>query len=271
MTNLPQELIEAIIEEVDDPDALKACSTTAAAFLVPSQRSIFRCVRLRGTIADEGTSNLVAAEDLFSASPHLAFYIQALDMDIPPEKSHQHITKVLLYIMPRVRRLVIHGCFSDWSGVGGELAAALRDVITRPSLERLHIDYLAGIPPSFILLAALSIPILSVYQIEVGNGDDGNSSPSADLLSSSRLRHLVLPKAAKGTGEFCRVLMCNPACLANLEHLSMVTNDYSSHYDARFLTTVASTLQHLELALTRTCYSLCPSLHVSHRHYSFYA
>ncbi|KAJ7731522.1 hypothetical protein B0H16DRAFT_1264563, partial [Mycena metata] len=69
MPQLPQELINAILEDAPD-SSLGACSMTARAFVATSQRRLFRWMSLVGIAQYEH------ADRLFEGSPHLAGYMR---------------------------------------------------------------------------------------------------------------------------------------------------------------------------------------------------
>jgi hypothetical protein len=84
MSPLPQELFDAIIDEIHDKETLKACALVGSSFLPPSQRKLFRKVRLGGSSGLGRRSRNTAAA--LAESPTKRY---------SPKTVSQHVTPVM--------------------------------------------------------------------------------------------------------------------------------------------------------------------------------
>lgn len=133
MSELPQELIDAIIDQIDEAESLKACSLAATSFVATSQRRIFCSLRLwaaEGDVYDNEGANLTAVDALLTASPHLASYILDLTLDISFLRDEQIIIERLLHSLPNVEHLFIQGCllYETWVAMYDGLVTALQAI-----------------------------------------------------------------------------------------------------------------------------------------------
>ncbi|KAJ7116930.1 hypothetical protein C8R44DRAFT_854633 [Mycena epipterygia] len=143
MPDLPQELIDAIIEDVPDA-SLPACALTATAFVIPSQRRLFRWLSLAHP------TQYSRAAALLTSSRHLTPYVHALALDvkeIPPDCAD---LKSILAQLTELERLSIAGDLHSHTPFAQN--PCLLDVFRLPSLKcrsptsPLPADY-APIPP----------------------------------------------------------------------------------------------------------------------------
>ncbi|KAJ6566549.1 hypothetical protein B0H19DRAFT_1066839 [Mycena capillaripes] len=118
MSLLPQELIDAILDELCGTainTTLKSCSLVAHAFLVPSQRRLFRFLTLTSKTVPIVSSG-------FIERPHLASYVRDLHIDLHlTTKYYQIPLLITLRLLNKLadlglefvpRRLPIHFCFT---------------------------------------------------------------------------------------------------------------------------------------------------------------
>ncbi|KAJ7268558.1 hypothetical protein C8J57DRAFT_1509740 [Mycena rebaudengoi] len=237
MSNLPQELIDAILERVEDSESLKACSLVAGSFLAPSQRSLFRYLRLRYNI-------LKALNALFTASARLASYIRDVQIHIPLLPHHQSTLHSVLRLLPNIARMKIYGDPVLWSDISEELRLTLLNVIARPSFQRLHLLYVHGVPSAFVLWAASSVVVLSLWCITI---EDPKSSAVAQPSSlATPLRELFIMYTLENEARVCDLLLNNRAHLAGLERLRIQIDTLSAPYSTRLLAAGGATLRHLE-------------------------
>ncbi|KAK0462590.1 uncharacterized protein EV420DRAFT_1197395 [Desarmillaria tabescens] len=74
--SLPQELIDAIIDEVHSPSDLRACSLTSRAFSSRTRAILFRHIKLKGSqLNSDGVQKL---HELCMAFPHIPPLVQTL-------------------------------------------------------------------------------------------------------------------------------------------------------------------------------------------------
>ncbi|KAJ7117013.1 hypothetical protein C8R44DRAFT_983324 [Mycena epipterygia] len=164
MTTVPQELLEAIVLQIDDSDTLKSCSLAASNFLEPSQRRLFESLKLHGG----NWPNLIysAWSGCFRDSPHLARYVTTLKLDYPWIPAHSDIDSFqeVLAHLTNVQRFWIDGTYTKpiicWSKLPPGVSSALLDFIFRQRLRRLDIGFIWM--PAVVLSSANTIPTLRI-------------------------------------------------------------------------------------------------------------
>ncbi|KAJ7223690.1 hypothetical protein B0H12DRAFT_291322 [Mycena haematopus] len=120
MPVLPQDLFETIIDELqDDKNTLKSCALVASSFLPPSQRNLFRKVRVGPTQDFPAT--------FLAESPHLALRQLVIQL------SSDLTTVVALRPALNIETLIVSGrAVLSWSDLGNEISSALFDSLSRP-------------------------------------------------------------------------------------------------------------------------------------------
>ncbi|KAJ7238619.1 hypothetical protein C8J57DRAFT_1528560 [Mycena rebaudengoi] len=241
MATLFPELLDAIVDQVNDTESLKAWSLVAPRFLAPSQRRLFHSIRVPPL--QVGTSDTIASEHLteslnsfLTASPHIASYILELRAHGSPNPANNALA-VTLRALPTTLR------------------TALTDMIAQSSLLQLHMHIVYGLPPALVLQAASSVSVLTINNASVDRSAElpvpSTSTPSA------RLSHLSI---SASQSHFCGILLLVPACLATLEVLQVNADPERIALLEQLLHVVAPTLIHLTL-LNGDTYPRGTSLH----------
>ncbi|KAJ7681027.1 hypothetical protein DFH06DRAFT_1465071 [Mycena polygramma] len=236
---LPQELIEAIVEQVEGKDCLQSCSLTARVFLNASQRCLFRSMSLRWDIASRNTAAFDRALDFINQLPHLVPYVREVTLDIPTQCRDQKTLENILRLLGDIEHLTIHGHCKDWCRVIPPLASTISSVISRPSLQRLNLFSIWHIPPALVFHAVSSVRVLSLYAV---SADPGQVVPS-DIGANTHLEGLILPSCVVVQA----LLRSYKFLLAarNLRHLAVYVHETGHH---RALTAASSLhLRDLEL------------------------
>ncbi|KAJ7432211.1 hypothetical protein B0H11DRAFT_820914 [Mycena galericulata] len=244
MVYLPAELFDAIVGEVHDQPTLRSCALAATSFLSPSQRNIFRSLRLcRKSSAPPGYRSLKDAAALFKASPHLGTYVRDLTIELPDSPPKLAAWNVILRSAQNVERLVVSGRSTFGSGEAASLQTLL-DYLALPSLGRLHLMNMRVIP-SALILAATSIPVVSFYRVTVIEPPE--DPQLQDSTSAARLRHLILTDSGAAVVPTYELLLHprDPPYTSHIERLEIRLDAYSRGYDQRLLTACAATLKYL--------------------------
>ncbi|KAJ7031697.1 hypothetical protein C8F04DRAFT_1262565 [Mycena alexandri] len=108
---LPQELVDAIVSEVADPNSLKACALASLSFRGPSQRALHSSLTLHGHQDS-------AVREFLTTSPHITLYVTKLKMKLPPPHapfSEFDSLEWILSKLTRVNRCVITGIYTHSS------------------------------------------------------------------------------------------------------------------------------------------------------------
>ncbi|KAJ7023042.1 hypothetical protein C8F04DRAFT_1271775 [Mycena alexandri] len=162
LPQLPQELIDAIVEEVPEA-SLPACSLATTPFVMSSQRRLFRRMTL-SLPAYECTAHLLAA------SPHLALYVRLLVLDVEGIPPDCEPLRTILAPLTELERLSVLG---GKVGHEFELNPYLGDLLSIPSLKFLELDGLT-VPSSLITRAFFSCEEVLLSNLRIS--DDGPSS-----------------------------------------------------------------------------------------------
>ncbi|KAL4242964.1 hypothetical protein ABKN59_011172 [Abortiporus biennis] len=114
MTNLPQELIDNVVDHLyNDKKSLQSCSLTARTFHHPSYRALFRSVKVQfGTFHDRKVKEF---SDLLASPSFMAEYIQELEFSdatgscIPTTISLSYELMKTLAHLPNIQSLTLAG------------------------------------------------------------------------------------------------------------------------------------------------------------------
>ncbi|KAJ7264528.1 hypothetical protein B0H12DRAFT_1068768 [Mycena haematopus] len=191
-TMLPQELVDAILEEVAGPAAhttLKACSIVARSLVVPSQRRLFRFLTL--------TSKTVGlASTRFTDRPHLASYVHDLHVDIHLDTKLYQIPLLTTFrLLNKVQRMAISSYSWQtwaWDLFSEDFREAFVSLLKLPSLRCLALTRCRGVPLGIIrhALASYKEVGLLVAGINVDGKIEQLPAPSSD--DGKSLTHVLL-------------------------------------------------------------------------------
>lgn len=145
---LPNELVDCILENLYfDTETLLNCALVGRAWVSPAQRGIFRQVVLH-----DNTSYLKATlrlDALFDAKPHLAAYVQLLELRwfMPLYRHHQqqpsdlHIANAnIVQRLSNVKKLLFFRV--DWTILFPVLKEALAKICMAPSVTQVSLIHL---------------------------------------------------------------------------------------------------------------------------------
>ncbi|KAF7366939.1 hypothetical protein MSAN_00952600 [Mycena sanguinolenta] len=254
MADLPQELVDAIVEDVPE-SSLAACALTARAFVVSSQRRLFRWMSLNNISAYEKTARLL------TSSPHIGPYFRYLALNIAQiPKDYVHL-ETILASLSELEYLSIAG---NPTATRNQMAQnpCLVGLLSLPTLRCLALQDLIDIPRSLILQALLSFEQVAFRRVYIAH--DPVESLSAlnlwhlsvmmdDRDDNSILPVLVHPKQIGLTRQLQRLCVAFPPVRA--EHQPIFKN---------FLVGCSSSLEYLTLELETppTYLPTLPSLEV---------
>ncbi|KAF7354229.1 hypothetical protein MVEN_01110700 [Mycena venus] len=279
MVDLPQELVDAIIEEVafidqlyetSDCESLKACAIAGRMFVGPCQRRLFRTLSL-----DSSGRRLEAVANILTASPHLALYVQDLYVDVYLDANNRHHIPLstILTMLTGVRRLMMSPAKPRWESVPQNLVAAFCSLLALPTLHCFGLAY-CTVPAELIRYALSSYAEVALIAIQLDHRapvfplpprDPGRppvalnrltiqSSLNPDSLravimheppkSLQSVRHMELSVLSRGTlnGLEEIAITCGPS----LEHLVI---DFRDLYDDSFDLPQLSSLRFLTFKL----------------------
>ncbi|KAJ7153941.1 hypothetical protein C8R43DRAFT_1106609 [Mycena crocata] len=249
---LPQELIDAIIENVHGPNLL-ACSSTATSFVSSSQRRIFRWMSLHGLAAYERMALIL------TGSPHLAQYVLNLSLDIKELPPNSAILKSILTRLTNLERVSIIGFAPQWPRNQIGLNPCLVELLDLPSLKGLALRNLSDVPSSLIMRALTTLEEVQLCILDQ-RGED-----LADALSTLSTASDALPVESPPTptalwhleisGDEISYLLHHPQRAVALKHLERLSVVFPPVHQAEMpefttlLLACSTTLNHLELEL----------------------
>ncbi|KAJ7264217.1 hypothetical protein C8J57DRAFT_413313 [Mycena rebaudengoi] len=272
MVNLPQELIETIVDDLHARHgkySLSACALASRAFLVPSQRCLFRSIslkkmpRARTQRVGRSDSVLVGAVNIFTASPRLAPYVRNLSINITNLVAiHASLTS-LLPLLPNVDEFQLDAARIAWTSLPPTLTSSLSDFFRQPSLRCLALVSLRDLSSSLVLRWISSFRMLSLTNVTILR-DTGAPSITYDdkPAATAHLDHLIL---GWPNGPTVTQFVLHPSTIVHLQQLRRLSLHMHSDGTVRgfekLLLHCAQSLRELELNLrgkTTKSLSNCP-------------
>ncbi|KAJ7022141.1 hypothetical protein C8F04DRAFT_1402503 [Mycena alexandri] len=163
MSNLSQELVDMVIDNVDLPKDLEALSLVSRPFVAGTQARIFRHLTLSsdtGTGLFKRSGTLPKLSAILSRSPHLGAYVRDLHINLDLGRSDIHVllapTLQLLKGVSRTAITYIRGCHWSWSSWTDEMRAALIDLLCLPTMRFLALVRCTDVPATIIRHAMAS-------------------------------------------------------------------------------------------------------------------
>ncbi|KAF7303658.1 hypothetical protein MIND_00595200 [Mycena indigotica] len=256
---VPQELIDTIIDYIDDMATLKACSLVCWAFVPASRTHIFHTVCLE--MLHDAPAKFFA---ILARNPHLEVYIRDLtiyrdcgtDLWMKPGSP----LPAILSMLNHVERFSLLGCWGDWKDIPRHFANAIHRVISLRTLDRLHLLTASNVPPA-VLNSALSVRVLSMFHVSVDSKQnvkrslrlphirDSSSSSSPEFLNlsvDSKVGTILEYMRAPGSAYFANVrrLAINP----------IPNSPNSAGNFAKVLSSVETTLERLDVQIHESHY-----------------
>ncbi|KAJ7360915.1 hypothetical protein DFH08DRAFT_800329 [Mycena albidolilacea] len=190
MVFLPQELVYAIADEIEDIPSLKALALAGSPFRDSSQRILLRSFTVK--------QNIEEAHTLLEESPHIAAFIARLVIRVDwlvDEASIEKISPSLHLIlgkMVNVRQCILRGTFLE----SGIFTSALLDFLARQPLRELNVLFWDGVPAATIQGFLTIAPIISFSQLRAKENprllsDNPQHKPKVEDLFVGQTAHEV--------------------------------------------------------------------------------
>ncbi|KAJ7615489.1 hypothetical protein FB45DRAFT_841928, partial [Roridomyces roridus] len=175
MPPVPQELIDAIVDEIDDRKALSPTCLAARTFVSPCQKRLFRGIHFVGYISSSSEYTRRAAE-LFASSPHLRSHVRTLAMYELPTAADFPILAQVLNMFRDLRIVQLNLTQVSWGMLSQDLSDALMGLMGCPSLQCLAMRY-CTVPAALISFVHTSVVDLVLHEARVES-----LSPHSSLL-----------------------------------------------------------------------------------------
>ncbi|KAJ7157364.1 hypothetical protein C8R46DRAFT_1355706 [Mycena filopes] len=250
MATLPQELVDAIIHEIDDVPTLKACCLAGFMFRRTSQRMLWRSFTL--STRNSGTFPDLSA--LLDESPHIAGYIHTLNANFARFEPEQ--TQSFLEILSKLEHL--HSCTISYifsahrfAESHPEFLSTFYDFLARQPLCELRVNS-TGLLSSDVFLRLLTMaPVISWRDIQVAEEETPQRQPHLP-----KLRDLTLGINTKGIDE----MLAQPELREYTRHLLRLTLNRDP--SCKLIFTAASTLKHIGFNILGTTHSDTQDAHL---------
>ncbi|KAJ7120717.1 hypothetical protein C8R43DRAFT_1241558 [Mycena crocata] len=225
MSEIPQELLDGIISQLDsdDLDSPKACSLAGSVLRYSSQRILFRSFTLGTPNSKSSTRSCAAACTLFVESPHIAPHVRRLTILLNLRFLDLENLDRALGSFTSVRHCFVDGKSRfDSATFPHRLTLILVDFLTTQPLRHLEFLRLSRIPPAVVLGGA---PSLQFYDVSISK-DMFSALPAQKYP----LQQLVLEIASKDVCDFLvqRQLKPHIAALRRLSLSSRTNGDETS-------------------------------------------
>ncbi|KAF9050332.1 hypothetical protein BJ165DRAFT_998094 [Panaeolus papilionaceus] len=147
---LPQELIDAIIDTLeDDVESLRKCTLVSSAFLTRAQKHLFRQI----TLSSGQTTLPARLTNLLSESPHISRTITSLRVVQKKQKRTKgsqawlHIDNSLTDALPSIREFSLEcATWASWSSFPSVTKSAFHSLFASGTLVRLTLDSISDVP-----------------------------------------------------------------------------------------------------------------------------
>ncbi|KAJ6566876.1 hypothetical protein B0H19DRAFT_1258059 [Mycena capillaripes] len=172
MDTLPQELIRAIVEEIDEDESLKMCSLVSTNFREPSQRILLHALTL-GSDSEDDEKSYTAAWTLLQGSPHVAPYFTQLNCLLPNVDAATADVQALCAVLGKlshIRQSYLVGGMEDnhpWSKVPPQVAQGIADFFHRQRLEQLHVLSIGPFPKAVLALFLSAASTLTLVDASI--------------------------------------------------------------------------------------------------------
>ncbi|KAJ7157711.1 hypothetical protein C8R43DRAFT_1234592 [Mycena crocata] len=253
---IPQELIDAIVDDVDDTDALKSCALAASVLRPTSQRKLFNSLTLADKppvppflILGDSAQNRIAPTPgdwcgRLTESPYIAPYITALTIRLrgmvavgtgSPDPSVIDDFQQVVGRLVKLRRCTLRGSHQSWRSI-----SAIGDTVFHSkSVFQLHLLFIDDLPPSVLTRLLSTARNLSFHYVSVASHEEVTTTPVPTRSDSTSL--LLLSHRTDGVCDFLIRPECRPYT-ANIRKLGLASGG-EMNYTA--MTASATTLEYL--------------------------
>ncbi|KAJ7045227.1 hypothetical protein C8F04DRAFT_1068144 [Mycena alexandri] len=233
MALLPQELVEAIICEVDDVPTLKASCLAGSTFREESQRNLFQSFELNC----QNRRRLDGLRTLLSESPHIGSYVVHLtlghlsDLDTPDVDIFLHM--ISTSELKNVRRCHVTEVTSEFLGW-----SAVLDFLSHQPLHEMRVTS-ANLPADIFFRLLATAPVISFRNISFTQPIDYQMLEQQPHVS--KVQDLALEKNTKLIVE----ILLRPQLRDYTERLVRLTVICAQNTDGTLISATAGTLQHI--------------------------
>ncbi|KAF7367272.1 hypothetical protein MSAN_00789100 [Mycena sanguinolenta] len=244
-TSIPQELVDAIVNEVGEIETLKACSLVASTFRHPSRRLLLSSLTI------EATKDHTPLSRLFSESPYIAKYVVCLTIKTPVNGKASLDVECFSSILANLQN--VRGCTleGEWhspddkhNSRDSKIPPLLLDFLARQPLRELRLTHIE-LTPAVLWAFVAAVPVLCFQDVSMQEATTDTIAPAA-VTSPPFFNSLVLSFGAD-VGRFLSRPE-NISCVTKLRHLSI--KGYFHFQDAVWfdplIQAASATLEHIQ-------------------------
>lgn len=191
MPHLPQELIDAIIAQVDDRKTLRACSLVASSSVFPSQSLLFHTIDLDTPRVLSRKKAYARLLHVLTLNPHLGTHVRSLrlgdDSDCFSASrsfSRSWIAQAknlpqLFQFLPQLEvfSLTFNSDEMNWKSIPAETRSAFARLFRLPTLQAVSLELICGFPTQ-LLCGLMRLKQLSLSCVDVDVNDIHSHSVS---------------------------------------------------------------------------------------------
>ncbi|KAJ7181490.1 hypothetical protein C8R43DRAFT_1101343 [Mycena crocata] len=250
MIAIPQELVDAILSEVDDSKTLEACSLTVSNWRDTSQRCLLHSLTVGG---DHWARTYSAAGEMFAQSPRIAGYITSISFQFVRPPSDITTLQALFDKLVNVRRCTLRGTGSGcpWNEIVAPLFPWVLGFLRQQELSELHVMFFGRISRAQLAILLTCASTLSFYDVGVARVTDSSVDVGGLGTSIPKMEQLLVPGSHTVSDAISQPQFA--PYRANLRRLGLTP---SPQYSRALILSTASTLQHLRLDCTSTVHIL---------------
>ncbi|KAJ7458165.1 hypothetical protein FB451DRAFT_1564021 [Mycena latifolia] len=145
---VPHDVVDAIIDELDDIEALKTCSLAGTLFRDTSQRILLRSMTL--TNSANPSKNYRAACTLLKVSPHIAIYARRLQIQIPSVHDSADTSSLqdVLSKLANVQQCIVDSSdgLLTWNKLTPAVRSSFFSFLSRQRLRELRVQFIKALP-----------------------------------------------------------------------------------------------------------------------------
>ncbi|KAJ7934922.1 hypothetical protein B0H13DRAFT_2477562 [Mycena leptocephala] len=213
MSPIPQELVDAIVQELLDSRSLIACTLVGSAFREPSQRILLRSATLGGETTSYGMVRRIVHN-----SPRIASYVRMLHLILPAVDTALTEIESLQQVLgtfANVHQLIIQGCTDDgrWDRLPPSVAHPLVNLIQHPKLEGLHLLYIRYFPADLLASSAATFSFrggsVAVVPSRVADHPKNHNMENLILFPDCKIRgDVLLSSFVRRASKLRRLWVC---------------------------------------------------------------
>jgi hypothetical protein len=245
--DIPHELVAAFVEHIDDTQSLKACALAGRSFREPSQRLLFRSLRL----GLRDPPNYSSASNLLRDSPHVAKYFTRLIYAFPGSDTTPAEVDDLCAVLHKLSNVCHCQIFGRtvpyfWRDLSPKLALSVAQFLQRQRLSQFHVYWFDALPAAVLTLFLAAAPTITLHCVSIDETSVVASDHPPTALTVQNLLLSGFPTAVIADA------IVSPEFLPRMSNLRKLAVDPVWKPGKKLLSAFAHQLEHVRLEHTGT-------------------